>query len=124
MSESQHKPTVVVGASPNRERYSHIAVQRLRQAGHPVVAVGLRPGTISDVSIHTDRPVPERVDTVSLYVGPTHQDVWMDYILSLHPRRVIFNPGTENTPAETQLQAAGIETERACTLVLLSTASY
>ena len=124
MSESQPKRTVVIGASPNPERYSHIAVQRLRQAGHPVVAVELRPGTIADVSIHTDKPLPERVDTVTLYVGPTHQRVWLDYILSLHPKRVIFNPGTEHAEVEMQLQAAGIETERACTLVLLSTASY
>jgi predicted CoA-binding protein len=124
MSEWQHKLTVVIGASPNPERYSHIAVHRLRQAGHPVVALGLRPGTIADVSIHTDRPVPERVDTVTLYVGPAHQQVWLDYIFSLHPKRVIFNPGTEHAPVEMQLQATGIETERACTLVLLSTASY
>jgi uncharacterized protein len=124
MSERPHKPTVVIGASPNPERYSHIAVHRLRQAGHPVIAVGLRAGTIADVSIHTDRPVPERVDTVTLYVGPGHQEAWLDYILSLHPKRVIFNPGTEHPPVEMRLQAAGIETERACTLVLLSTSSY
>jgi predicted CoA-binding protein len=124
MSESQHKPTVVIGASPNPERYSHIAVHRLHQEGHPVFAVGLRPGTIAGVRIHTDRPVPELVDTVTLYVGPAHQEAWLDYILSLHPKRVILNPGTENTPVEMHLQAAGIQTERACTLVLLSTSSY
>ncbi len=118
------KKTVVIGASPNPERYAYRAINALRQKGHPVVAVGLRPGTVADVEIHTDRPAIDDVDTVTLYVGPRHLDAWKDYILSLNPKRVIFNPGTENLEWETELHMKGIETTESCTLVRLSIGNY
>jgi predicted CoA-binding protein len=118
------KKTVVIGASPNPARYAHMAVISLLGKGHEVKAVGLREGSIDGVRIHVDRPHFEDVDTVSLYVGPQHQDYWKEYIESLHPKRVIFNPGSENPEYEQALEAKGIEADRACTLVLLSAGAY
>lgn len=118
------RTSVVIGASPNPARYAYAATQRLRRAGHQVVAVGLRPGQIGDVAIHTDRPAVPDVDTVTLYVGPQNQPAWTPYILGLHPRRIIFNPGTENPELERAARAQGIQTEHACTLVMLSTGEY
>ncbi len=118
------RKTVVIGASPNPERYAYLAVQRLRRMGHEVVAVGLRPGRVADVELQTGRPAVTDVDTVTLYVGPQHQPAWRDYILGLNPKRIIFNPGTENAALERDAQAQGIETEEACTLVMLASGTY
>jgi len=118
------KKTLVIGASENPERYSNKAVRSLRNHGHEVVAIGTREGKIDDVSIHTAEFPAENIDTVSLYVGPQHQDDYAEYILRLKPRRVIFNPGTENPALEENFKKAGIEATEACTLVLLSTGQY
>lgn len=116
--------TVVIGASPNPGRYSYMATQRLLEFGEDTYPVGIREGNIGSEAIITDRPKIEDVDTVTLYVGPKNQAAWIDYLLELQPKRVIFNPGTENPELQQRLSAAGIETEIACTLVLLSTDSY
>ncbi len=121
---SASKKTVIIGASPNPARYAYVATQRLRRAGHEVVAVGLRPGQVGDVELRTDRPSIPDVDTVTLYVGPQHQAAWHDYILSLRPKRIIFNPGTENHALEQAAQALGIATEESCTLVMLASGVY
>lgn len=118
------KKTVVIGASPNPGRYAFLATERLRRHGHEVVAVGLRPGQIGDVAIHADRPTVPDVDTVTLYVGPQNQPAWRDYILELRPRRIIFNPGTENDDLERAARAQGIETVEGCTLVMLASGQY
>lgn len=118
------KSTVVIGASPNQARYSYEATVRLKRAGENVFPLGIRAGKIADLDIITERPALRNVDTVTLYVGPQNQEEWSAYILSLAPRRVIFNPGTENPLMEAQFNAAGIQTEVACTLVLLATGSY
>ena len=118
------KKTVVIGASPNPERYAYRAVNALKTAGHPVEAIGMRAGKINDVEIQTDMAAIGNVDTVTLYVGPRNQDYWKAYIESLRPKRVIFNPGTENADFEKQLQNKGIETVEACTLVMLSVGNY
>jgi len=115
---------VVIGASENPERYSNKAVKKLTAFGHPVVAVGLRKGNIDNVEIHDDRPIEKEVDTVTLYVGPQNQQAWKDYIFSLHPKRIIFNPGTENHSFQQEASALGIETIEACTLVMLSLDNY
>jgi|SRR5690554_6418742 len=120
---SKSKKTVVIGASSNPSRYAYVATNRLKQAGHEVVPVGLRTGMIGDVEIHKDFPEIEDVDTVTLYVGPKNQDYWKDYIYSLNPKRVIFNPGTESE-FQNELEARGIEATEACTLVLLSIDEY
>ena len=119
-------PTLVIGASLKPERASHQAVERLSAAGHPTWALGRREGTIAGVSITTNRDqlAFTELDTCSLYLNPQNQEAFIPWILSLHPRRVIFNPGTENPVFAEQLEQAGILALNACTLVLLSTGQY
>lgn len=116
--------TVVIGASENTDRYSNRAVRSLVHHNEPVIAVGLRQGKIGEVEILTGFPKLEDVETVTLYVGPQNQPSWYDYILSLKPKRIIFNPGTENPELEKLCTEAGIETVEACTLVMLSVGTY
>lgn len=121
---SNNKTTVVIGASPNTDRYSYKATVSLQNHQHTVYPVGLRKGSINGLEIITDKPAIKDVDTVTLYVGPDNQPYWYDYILSLKPKRIIFNPGTENPELEEIAAAQGIETAEACTLVLLSIKQY
>jgi predicted CoA-binding protein len=116
--------TLVLGASTNPTRYSNMAVLRLRNHDIEVVPVGLRNGSIGDIEILTGMPAVEGIDTVTMYVGAQNQPAFYDYIVSLKPRRVIFNPGSENAAFETILQKAGIKTIHACTLVMLSIGNY
>lgn len=118
------KKTLVLGASENPSRYSHLAVRKLVAHGHPVVAVGRRNGKIGEVIISKDPLQEKDVDTVTLYLNPSNQVPYYDYILSLHAKRIIFNPGTENTELVEKARKQGIETEEACTLVMLSTSQY
>ncbi|MCB0697271.1 MAG: CoA-binding protein [Chitinophagaceae bacterium] len=118
------KKTLVLGASENPSRYSNMAIHRLLSHKHPVVAIGKRQGDVIGVKIGTDTPHMEDIDTVTLYLNPRNQQDYYDYILSLHPKRVIFNPGTENDELEDMLREKGIEAKEACTLVMLSTGQY
>ncbi|GHA39698.1 CoA-binding protein [Salinimicrobium marinum] len=118
------KKTLVLGASENPSRYSNIAINRLASHKQPVVAIGLREGSVAGVSIQKEKVPFEDVDTVTLYLGPPRQEEYYDYIVSLRPKRVIFNPGTENPEFYRLLQRENIEVEVACTLVLLSTNQY
>jgi predicted CoA-binding protein len=118
------KKTLVLGASDNPDRYSFRAAHMLKNHGHEVVPVGIRKGKVAGLDIHTDRPQETDIDTVTLYVGTRNQPAWYDYILDLKPKRILFNPGTENPELERMAQARGIQTEEACTLVLLSIGQY
>ncbi len=119
------KTTLILGASPNPERYANKATLMLSEKGHEVFPVGLREGLIGEHEILTNTPVVKNVDTVTLYLGPKNQPQYYDYILKqIHPNRIIFNPGTENEELVKLAQAQGIETEIACTLVLLSIGNY
>jgi len=118
------KKTVVLGASANPSRYSYLAINRLTAHQHPVVAIGQREGVIGDVKIQTQRPDETGVDTITLYLNPTNQKPYYDYILSLKPKRIIFNPGTENDELYELAKQQGIKTIEACTLVMLSTGQY
>jgi uncharacterized protein len=118
------KKTLVLGASDNPSRYSYLAVNRLRNAGHPVVAIGRKATVVADVQVTTEHPVYPDIDTVTLYLNPDNQVPLYDYILSLSPRRIIFNPGTENDELETLARNRNIEIQEACTLVLLTTKQY
>jgi predicted CoA-binding protein len=118
------KKTLVIGASENPQRYSFLAVNRLLKFRHEVKAIGLRQGHIDSVEIETGHPVYTDIDTVTLYINPKRQPEYYDYILSLNPKRVIFNPGTENPEFERMLSEKKIEATEACTLVLLSTGQY
>lgn len=125
MMESKSPVTLVLGATTNPSRYAHIATRRLLASGHPVVLVGIREGSVEGIPIRLGQPdMEEKIDTVTLYVGPQHQPGYYDFLLALSPRRIIFNPGTENPELMRLAQEKGIETELACTLVLLSTGSY
>lgn len=119
-----NKKTIVVGASTNPERYAFKAVSELISNQHEVVALGIKTGEIEGVTIQTDRPTIKDVNTVTLYLNPQRQEDWYTYIISLHPKRIIFNPGTENKAFEKMANAHGIETIEACTLVMLNTGQY
>ncbi len=115
---------MVIGASTNPERYSFLAINRLLQYGHEVIAIGLKEGTVGGVKIQTGQPSISQVDTITLYINPERQIPLYDYILNLKPRRIIFNPGTENDELETRAKNKGIEVLEACTLVLLGTRQF
>ena len=116
--------TLVIGASTKPERYSYQAIERLKAKDYPVVALGLKAGEIHGETIHITKEIWTDIDTVSLYVGPAHQDNYIDYIIGLNPRRVLFNPGTENPDFYRILKSNHISYFEACTLVLLSTNQY
>lgn len=118
------KKTLVLGASDNPARYSFLAIQKLRRYGHPVVAVGRKVTSVADIAVEKEKKAFEGVDTVTLYLNPTHQKEYYDYILSLKPRRIIFNPGAENDELAALAEKNNIEPLEACTLVMLSTGQY
>jgi hypothetical protein len=118
------KKTLVIGASEKPERYSNKAIKMLRSHSHPVVAIAPRTGKVEDVGFDVDRIDYPDIDTVTLYVGPRHQPEFYNYLVSLRPRRIIFNPGTENAEFAARLSEAGIQYEEACTLVLLANGNY
>jgi predicted CoA-binding protein len=120
-----NKRTLVLGASSNPERYAYKATEMLLEHNHEVFPVGLRSGQISGQKIITNTPPIENIDTVTLYVGPKNQPAYYDYIVNtIKPKRIIFNPGTENEEFVKRAQKSGIQTEEACTLVLLSIDNY
>ncbi len=119
------KKTLILGASSNPERYAYKATVKLAQHGHEVFPVGLKEGTIEGHEILVNNTVVKDIDTVTLYVGPKNQPTYYDYILNdIHPKRIVFNPGTENPELEKMAKEKGIATEVACTLVLLSLGEY
>ena len=116
--------TLVLGASVNTEKYSNAAIRNLLKKNIEVVAFGIREGWVGDVMISPEmKPYPD-IHTVSLYISPKHQKAYFDYIVSLCPERVIFNPGTENPELFEYLKENGIDFEIACTLTLLATNQY
>ena len=118
------KHTLVIGASLKEARYSNKAIKKLRNYQHAVKAIGLREGSVLDVDIDKDKPDYQNIDTVTLYLNPKRQKDYYSYIISLKPKRVIFNPGTENPEFYKLLESGKIEFEESCTLVLLSTGQY
>ena len=118
------KKTLIIGASDNPDRYSYKAAERLLAHGHEIELLGLRPRKIFGRIIDTERKNYADINTVTLYVGAQRQPEYYDYIVSLNPRRVIFNPGTENEEFYKVLKKNNIEAEVACTLVLLETGQY
>lgn len=120
----EKKKTLVLGASDNPSRYSNMAIRRLRNFDHPVVAIGRRKSSVNDIPIVTDKVPETGIDTVSIYLNPSNQKEYYDYILSLNPKRIIFNPGTENEELAELARAKNIIPMEACTLVLLTTGQY
>jgi predicted CoA-binding protein len=123
-AKEKYKKTVVIGASPNPARYSFKAVKSLARFGHKVIAVGFRPGVIFDHFIQRGMPEIEEVDTVALYIGVERQEEFHDYIISLSPKRVIFNPGTVNEAFMKELEELNIEVVDGCTLVMLDSGEF
>lgn len=118
------KKTLVVGASENPVRYSNMAIRSLRKQGVEVVSLAKRMGKVVDVPILTNFPENEDIHTVTMYVGPQRQPEYYNSLLELNPKRVIFNPGTENDELIEKLESKGIEAIEACTLVMLNTGQY
>jgi len=120
------KKTVIIGATPNPTRYAFLAAERLTNHQHPVVPVGIKRGEVfgNEILDLREKPPVDEVDTITLYLNPTHQREWEEYILSLQPKRIIFNPGTENDQLAAKAADQGIETLNACTLVMLSASTF
>jgi len=119
-----NKKTLILGATPDSSRYAYLAANRLTGKGHTIVNVGIKTGEVAGVPIEKPETIHDDIDTVTLYVGPQHQVGLYNYILNTHPKRIIFNPGTENDELRRMANENGIETEYACTLVLLSIGQY
>lgn len=120
------KKTVIIGATPNPARYAYLAAHRLSGGGFPIVPLGIKKGVVAGKNILNikEKPPIEEVDTVTMYIGAQHQPEWEEYIMSLNPKRIIFNPGTENPVFEKKLKAKGIEVIEGCTLVMISIGNY
>ncbi|QQL48563.1 CoA-binding protein [Mucilaginibacter ginkgonis] len=118
------KKTLVLGATPDTSRYAYLAANRLVRSGHSIVNVGIKTGEVAGVQIEKPETIHDDIDTITLYVGRQNQEPLYDYILDTHPRRIIFNPGTENSELRRKAHEKGIETISACTLVMLSTGEY
>lgn len=120
------KKTVIIGATSNPERYAYLAAGELVKKGHEIVPLGIRKGEVFGKEVLDIRTKPriENVDTVTLYLGPARQPEWYDYILSLKPKRILFNPGTENQEFQKMALEAGVEAEEVCTLVMLRTGQF
>ena len=118
------KKTLIIGATPNAERYAYRAAHMLTAKGHPIVNIGIKQGEVAAVKIEKPGTPYNDIDTITLYIGPDIQKDYYDYILETKPKRVIFNPGTENPDFEKMLDLHNIEPVEACTLVLLSIGQY
>lgn len=118
------KKTLVLGASSKPQRYSNIAINRLVNYGHEVVAFGLKEDEVAGVNIDTNLMPYKEIHTVTLYMNPERQKAYYDYIMSLQPERIIFNPGTENQEFQNILKQNNIYFEESCTLVMLGTNQY
>ncbi|EON78996.1 hypothetical protein ADIS_0589 [Lunatimonas lonarensis] len=121
-----YKKTVIIGASPNPARYAYLAAKMLKERKIHFVPVGIKNGEVLGEAILNlkEKPPISEVHTVTLYIGPQNQPEWYDYLLSLSPRRIIFNPGTENPELATLANEKGIETLYACNLVMLSSGQF
>lgn len=120
------KKTLIVGATPNPSRYAYLAAKMFSERGLEFIPIGIKKGQVFGKEILDLRAKPDlkNIDTITLYIGPDHQEEWMDYLLSLEPKRIIFNPGSENPEFFRKAQNAGIEVLPACNLVMLSTGQF
>lgn len=120
------KKTAILGATTNPNRYAYLAAERLTAKNHEIVPIGIKKGSVFGVEILDlkNKPHIDGIDTITMYIGPQNQSEWEDYILSLNPKRIIFNPGAENAGLADKANANGIETLNACTLVMLSNQLY
>lgn len=120
------KKTVIFGATSNPNRYAYLAAERLTKNHHDIIPIGIKKGEVLGKPILDlkEKPIINDVDTITMYVGPQNQVEWEEYILSLQPKRIIFNPGAENSSLKNKAKENGIEVLEACTLVMLGSAQY
>lgn len=120
------KKTLLIGATANPTRYAYMAANMLNDYAHEIVPMGIKRGTVAGKEIINlrERPPIQDIDTITLYIGAQHQPEWYDYLLSLKPKRIIFNPGTENEAFEKMAEAQNVEVVEGCTLVMLRTGQY
>ena len=118
------KKTLILGASPNSARFSYKATKSLQKHNVPVIPIGIRKGKIGEAEIIKDRPVIDDIHTLAMYIGPARQKDYYSYILSLHPKRIIFNPGTENPELMEMAKNEGIEVLEDCTLIMLGAGRF
>jgi uncharacterized protein len=120
------KKTVIIGATTNQGRYAYLAARMLTEYKHEIVPVGIKDGAVFGKEILDifKKPPIENVHTVTMYIGPQRQPEHIDYILGLKPKRIIFNPGTENEEFIRRAEEKGIEALEACTLVMLRSYQY
>jgi predicted CoA-binding protein len=118
------KKTLILGATPDTSRYAYLAANRLVRTGHTIVNVGIKQGEVAGVPIEKPETLHDDIDTITLYIGTRNQPPLYDYILGTNPKRIIFNPGTENSELARMAKERNIETIQACTLVMLSTGEY
>ncbi len=120
------KKTLIVGATNNPSRYAYLAAERLTSSGHDIVPIGIKKGEVLGKKIEDIRafPVLKDIDTITMYIGPQHQPEYYDYLIGLAPKRIIFNPGTENPEFAVKASRKGIKTENSCTLVMLGSGVY
>ena len=120
------KKTLIVGATPNTTRYAYMAAERLTNHDHEIIPIGIKKGEVFGKTILPIREFPELsgIDTITMYIGPRHQAEYIDYLLGLEPKRIIFNPGTENPEFMSKAENNGIEVVEGCTLVMLQTSTF
>lgn len=118
------KKTLVLGASPNPSRFSYKAVKSLQRHDVPVIPVGIKNGEIGGIAIVKDRPAFDDIHTITMYIGPARQKDYYSWLLSLKPKRIIFNPGTENQEFMKMAEKDGIEVLEDCTLIMLNAGRY
>jgi len=120
----KNKKTLVLGATTKPDRYAFKAINMLVDKGYSVLAIGQNAGEVAGIKIHTKQIPLKNIDTVTLYLNPVRQREYYNYIIETKPKRVLFNPGTENPEFYQLLQSNGVKVEIACTLVLLTTNQY
>ena len=118
------KKTMIIGASPNADRYAHKAATRLVYTGHKIVNIGIKKGEVAGKAIEKADKIYNDIHTITLYIGPQIQKDYYDYILQTKPKRLIFNPGAENSELYKLAEESGIEVTNACTLVLLASNQF
>ena len=120
------KKTVIIGATTDPSRYAYLAARMLTQYNNEIVPIGIKKGDLFGTKILNifDKPKVDDVHTITLYIGPQRQPEWYDYLMSLNPKRIIFNPGTENDVLIRMAEERGIEAVEGCTLVMLRSNQY
>jgi predicted CoA-binding protein len=119
-----HRKTLLIGASPNKNRFSYKAVELMSQYGIEVIPIGVRAGKIAGNNIIMGFPVIKSIHTITLYISQQHQKLYYDYIISLKPKRIIFNPGSENPEFELILEREKIKFSYSCTLLMIVKGEY